>query len=256
MQVLGGWSRVYNNVFHMYNSHSVDGSHAIIYFEQFNNRNIGHIKIYNNLLWVGGDSYHEKRWRAIYIKQNNTYWVDSVLVLNNTVVGNALECIMFRGPDASARFTNCIVANNLLYDVGHNNPNYNYTFYTYDLDITTSDIQVNHNIIHEGPNGGTAMTWDGVRYTSVAAFDIATGFTNFHCIPSFASSYTPAGTNNFFYLDESDACARDRGLDFSRYFTTDIEGNPRVGNWDIGAFEFQGAESKLPARPSNLQIKK
>jgi hypothetical protein len=72
----------------------------------------------------------------------------------------------------------------------------------------------------------------------VAGYDL-TGTTN---IPSFVN-YLGGGSADDLHLLSIDTVARDKGLDFSAIFTTDYDGNPRSGTWDIGPFEYQGAPS-------------
>lgn len=44
---------------------------------------------------------------------------------------------------------------------------------------------------------------------------------------------------------QSDSCAKDVGDDLSSYFTTDIDGDTRSENWDIGADEFEAGSGTL-----------
>lgn len=45
--------------------------------------------------------------------------------------------------------------------------------------------------------------------------------------------------NEDFHLSAGDTVARDNGTDLSATFTTDIDGQTRIGSWDIGADEYQ-----------------
>lgn len=54
---------------------------------------------------------------------------------------------------------------------------------------------------------------------------------------------------------QTDSPAINAGADLSEYFTTDILGNTRSGNWDIGAYEYTGAADTIaPAAPSGLSV--
>jgi len=224
------------------NSHVIDGNHATIYFDLYTTHNTDHIQVFNNLLWVGGDSYAETRWRGIYLKQATVSSVDDVLIANNIMAGHGFSGIyLASGGDSNVQWTNVQIKNNIVYNCGTRSGNSNVIRIAAGV-YDTSDVVIENNVVTGGPDGGHGFTWDGTTYSDVDAFNSATGFTNYDCEPDFVGDYVAGGLNNDFHLSSSDTCAIDRGITLTE-FTTDLEGiaRPQGAAWDIGAYELQGS---------------
>jgi len=225
--------RIYNNVvYDVWNG-------ALYTGQKTNQNNMAHFRIYNNVVFNTDPKPDNFPWMMGFGWGGNTKYgtLDDMVVANNTFVDIGGYGIRFENEDTDT-VTNVIIKNNILYNVGRTIGG-GAVYITWDNN-NLSGIELDNNLIHEGTSGGQKIRF-GNSYSTVEAFNSASGFKNIHEIPAFISYRELGGLRNNYRLAPSDTAAKDRGVDLSVYFTTDKEGKPRpYGNaWDIGAYEYE-----------------
>ena len=107
--------------------------------------------------------------------------------------------------------------------------------YGYVLGARNDEPDIDYNLVNGGPNGGTKMLWNGVNMTYNEFVANGYGQQNGQIGPPRFVSYQQLSPNNDFHLNGADTAARGNGVNLSRYFTTDKDGNKRI-SWDIGCY--------------------
>lgn len=169
----------------------------------------------------------------------------NVWILNNLFINftNAGAQGIYTGVEiGDAPGTNNIIANNIFFDftTGFNS--------AWDMDWPTNGNPpsawfITNNIL----SSVQRVRIGGTNYTPAqwkATYDANT-ITN---DPTFVS-YTAFDKWNKFRLSALDTVAIDQGLDYSAYFTNDIEGTERSGTWDIGPYEWSNQATREPDMP-------
>lgn len=134
--------------------------------------------------------------------------------------------------NAGATGTNNWIANNIW--VGCSRNEYNPMFKTFNT--SNPSVWVITNNVFSAMNGSAGhVVWRETNMTAAQWIArVSPGSTTNQ--PAFLA-YAPNGRNNNFRLAAGDGVAAGRGLNFSAVFTTDLDGNPRSGAWDIGPFQ-------------------
>jgi chitodextrinase len=92
------------------------------------------------------------------------------------------------------------------------------------------------------------------NYVATASNGAKSGFSETHGVNGGDPKFISATGQNFRL--QSGSVLIGKGVDLSSLFTADLDGNPRTGSWDIGAFEFGGtvppADITAPSAPLNL----
>lgn len=186
----------------------------------------------------------DKTYNGFY---RNVYIVNN-LFADGTNANTSIVATYRELADAGTQGTNNWIANNIWVGSSRNayNPMFNIQF-TNNPSVWT----ITNNIYNPMQGSSGHVVYYGAKITVsdfIANYDPA----GTRALPQFWS-YIPFAEDNDFRLQAGDNVARDKGLDFSHLFTTDHDGAPRTGKWDIGPFEFRDFGSR-PAAPLALRI--
>jgi hypothetical protein len=107
---------------------------------------------------------------------------------------------------------------------------------------TGTNVEVKNNLIYKSNEIKSGVT------NAVISNNFVNGFGT----PQFLS-YSPRNPNNNYSLLRTDTVAKNRGVDLSSFFTSDILGVPRPQGtaWDIGAYEYK---VRTPMNPEIISI--
>jgi hypothetical protein len=223
IQAQGEYTRIWSN--EIYNC----GTHGI-FADPLNVGTARHIYIYNNLVYKTSEAPAEMNMQGIKVKaESGTNLIEDVLVANNTVVDMGYMAIEIKASNTNG----VLVQNNLIYN------NRLSGTYGYVLGARNDEPDIDYNLVNGGPNGGTKMLWNGVNMTYNEFVANGYGQQNGQTgTPRFVS-YQQLSPDNDFHLNGADTAARGNGVNLSRYFTTDKDGNKRI-SWDIGCYATSG----------------
>ncbi|HVM62970.1 MAG TPA: hypothetical protein VMV72_19065, partial [Verrucomicrobiae bacterium] len=156
-------------------------------------------------------------------------WIWSgIVIANNTIVDLLNEGVSVIGLGGRTEtWTNCLVANNLIYDCGLPG-RYEISF----SDASTNGIRFAYNYLGAGAYGG--------HTNSPAQLPPPAGSTSLggSTTPVQFLSYSLLSTNSDLHLAPSDTTCRGQGTNLSGLFTTAADGAARAtsGAWNIGAY--------------------
>lgn len=254
IQAMGGYVKIYNNEIY-------DISNSCMFVDPINmSGQIAHeIYVYNNLLYMTQPQSNPiySYTRGIEIigdTPNPPDGLDNVYVFNNTIVDFGYKGISV-GPGkigSSGTLTNTRIENNLVYNTYKSST----SGVAISLDpgvYTTSDVIVDYNTVHEGNQGVSRLSWNGIGYS----YDdfVSNGFGQSHgnhIKPTFVS-YIQYDPSNNYRLSAQDTSSLNRGVNLSSFFTIDKDRNPRPlsSAWDIGAYQHKLTG---PQPPVNLKL--
>lgn len=198
---------------------------------------IADVLIYNNLFRIEDkvDAYPE------FIRVYGRVGAPQTCVLrfrvfNNTFVDNPWATTYYAEWN-NTNFTGSIqYKNNLFYNCGDGEyrplwriaawPNYR-----------AGDVVFANNLYHHDSPGKMWVTFLDARYSVGAWLGLVGVETNSKLDRPRFVRYSPMARDNDFHLADNDTRARGAGADLSEFFTTDKDGNPRTGPWDIGAYQ-------------------
>jgi hypothetical protein len=272
LQILDGTS-IYNNTFkETLTTVTTSGQHP----DNIQYANSSYVKIYNNQFTNIGDSAIDLGAWNFNSAPNNGINVHDIYIYNNvfrilTTIDPYPDFIrLYNNPGRITSVTNLKVMNNLFVDsnAGGGIPVVNFCYYDNGCDANSSGqgSEISNNIFVNDGNGsssgpmlylgagagsgwtahnnvyyrssGAYISWKGTTYTAanfISSIDTA-GKTS---LPSF-KSYAAFSASNDFHLQSTDTVAKDSGISFSSYFTTDRDGiaRPQGSAWDRGPYEF------------------
>ena len=253
IQTSGGYTRVYNNYF--YNFFNYDnGFNAAMEISFFNVTHAPerYFEIYNNVCVQdqAGDSLYAGNvattMRGLEFTRSTLTSsiadsITDVLIANNTFIGWPITGMSFALYEREGR--HCVarrikILNNVVYNCFKNPGNTIAFSIGTDLTYTSTygsygsgaDVEIDYNIINEGPSGGKAVEVSDVTYNTnelwKAAYDVQNNVTG-----------NPDPVINDTGMVLSGSPLINAGADLSEYFTTDRLGRVR-SNWTIGAYEY------------------
>jgi hypothetical protein len=241
IQFLGGdFTQIFNNEFYdSVNQNSDSNSYIFVDPYSSTSRAIANLKIYNNLIHETGTPAPNEYLRGIAFKaESGINHVSDILIANNIIVGTPAwgMTLTFNSLD-SDNVNNVKVYNNILYNC--------YTLsggqfmlmgsgsYTTGSEGDGADVTIDYNNVNAGNQGKTTVNFKGSIY-NYNNFRSASGCQDSEQIgdPDLDENHKP----------NAGSPAIDNGFDLSSYYTTDRDGNPRIVPWDIGAYEYTGAE--------------
>jgi hypothetical protein len=162
-------------------------------------------------------------------------WVN-IVVANNTIVDclSQAPVLGFNTYQYSGQtLSNCIIANNLIYDsMGNAIPA---------LEVnasSTNGCYIGYNYIYSGVSGNAG--WTNEMMNGFVPQQIPADCNNqgtCTVAPQFVS-YSQLSSNNNFALATNDTACTGQGTNLSAYFTNNITGasRPSTGPWNIGAY--------------------
>jgi len=239
--------------------HHNDGIHI---WGDFSGNAVGPIYIYNNE--IGGDfGLHTTGWiftehyvSEIYIHNNLLYTsaeppTDSFLILASSYTGATAKIYnnTIKGAGTTSGGGNAAYLGSAFSADLQNNIFTNcYTgIYKPNGAAPTTDYNLFYNLGYIGWMSSGATTLASWRTQLGGCSDTGNDCSSITDEPTFVSI-------SDFSL-QSNSPAINAGTDLSEYFTTDILGNPRSGVWDIGAYEYTGADDIVaPASPTGLSV--
>ncbi len=188
---------------------------------------------------------------------NGDHGIDDLNATNQMIVGNSVYHNVTAGINAEGTSTGVLIRNNLSVDNGINSPR---TTSNIRVDTTSeSGSTVDYNLVWLTA-GTVQYTWGQNGYTSLAAFQAATGQAA-HGLQADPKWRAPASGD--FHLTSGSPAIDSADSDAPGEPATDYEGNPRVDDPatsdtgvgvrtydDRGAFEFQPSGSPVDNPPT------
>lgn len=242
IQAGGNYTRIYGNEFINIGDSAID-------FDAWSNNNPHDFWVYNNVFRIIDSIDNYPEYFRFYNSMNTVGSISNFKILNNTFVDNTeqyrvVRFDMFNGnPTASGNE----IKNNIFYNCGGGNSSAPVIYIENSTAFTADSFTFDANIYYQ-PSRTIYVVFRGTSYTApnwVAAQE-PKGKTT---APQFMT-YTQFGAANNFRLAGTDAAARDGGLSFNTYFSTDKVGTSRPQGvaWDIGAYEYVsgGTSTNLP----------
>lgn len=232
IQAMGGYERIYNNLF-------TETGHANVFVDPIgvSGQIVENIYVYNNTFEGGTNN------NAIVIggdTPNPPNGLNNVYVLNNTIVDTGGVAIDI-GPGkigSTGTLTNARVLNNIVYNSFRNNQ-FASVILAGPGNYSTSDLVIDYNTVHEGNSGTSIISWKGTAYS----YDnfVSTGLGQAHgkhVKPAFVA-YTEGTTGNNLRLSSKDISSINVGVNLASFFNTDKDGvsRPKGPAWDVGAYE-------------------
>lgn len=233
LQIVGHNMRVYDNEF-------INVGDSAIDMDMGGTTDVTNIVIYNNVFRIEDalDLYPELI--RLYGHSGDPVGdVRDVFIVNNTFSDeNSWVCIRVNNLyNADIEMSGNRIQNNIFVNCGDGvgKPTILLDDYT---NYTASDWTMANNVYYHATPADAVISWLGTNYTA-SAWVSETGIElNSTTNQPFFVAYTPNGEANNFRLSDSDTAARNAGADLSAFFTTDITGKTRTGDWDIGAYEY------------------
>jgi hypothetical protein len=246
-QNLGGSNdRCYDNVFENIPNY-------VVFWEPINGNTTSNVWIYNNVFratssWLSPATLAEgQNEQAIAFGSGNVpYSWSNIIIANNTIVDfvNDGQPVIAIDPYAYlSTWTDCLVANNLVYDSGlagyyalmFSNGNWN-------ASTSTNGIQFADNYVGAGAYGS------GYISMTQSVSPSGSGSVTF-------VSYTAFSASNILALAAGDTACQGQGANLSAYFNAAFDGTPRpaMGSWDIGAYQYSAESEVSPSVLSPLQ---
>lgn len=186
---------------------------------------VGNHLIYNNLI-VGTVASSSSA--MVVSDELKGYYMDNVKYYNNTVIGFQ-RCIGLAG----SGHTNIEFKNNLCYDASSrivSNPNNN-------------PLTLNNNLYYTTSGSAVLAHIDGTDYpfTEQGFADFKTAFGQDSNSIILAPVFVDFDGED--YSQDETSPAVNAGINFSEFFTADIEGTERTGGWTIGAYQTNWREN-------------
>ena len=243
VQFTGSYEKFYNNTFTDLANSGNEGGPGSSGVE-------GYYMIYNNVYRIATASVAGYQRGIEWSPQTTPSLLTNVYICNNTfadVYGyyaivwwwtNSAGTVVARPPVG-----NYVVENNIFYNCGgvmicpQNSPS----------SIGQTNFTVDYNAVYAGLHGKTLLAVSGSAYAQTHGQSGNVQFV----------AYANRTSSNDFHLQGTDTVAKDNGVSLSTLFTTDKDGiaRPQGTAWDIGAYEFVTAVTKiLPQPPANLHV--
>lgn len=224
IQGLGIYYKIYNNIFRNPGSTGVRSN--------WSNNPGGYWQVYNNVFEINDSAFDVGTIVAAEIVSSTPSGgtLNDILVANNTIVDFKGSYGINLGLGTSQLVTsNVKIQNNIVYQSGMPNQHeaIRVSFKTCN---DGKGITVDNNLIYKGSSyGSQSVTCNNIEITQ------PTGYLG---QPSFVS-YSRLSSGNNYSLSGTDTQAKNRGVSFLSYFTTDFRGTlrPQGPTWDIGAFQ-------------------
>jgi hypothetical protein len=243
IQLWGRYYRIYGNLF--YGFESAPWGNAAIYWEpdgdnnmDLNNNNPCCLQIYNNVFFE--DQNNSKTIHAIMMDFDDPDWVSlsKVYILNNYIEGDYYSAYRDEWVSTTIskdKISDLYFMNNIIY----NGSEPKGRTLVFSAPVGTGDsldfgsagdgasFTVDHNVFY----GKWGQVWFKGTRMSFNAFRKRSGGQDHGLVsdPGLSPDHRPVSV---------DSPVVDAGYDWSSLFTTDKDGLPRSGAWDIGPYEF------------------
>jgi hypothetical protein len=251
IHIYNNYYRIYNNTFYDQQRSDTNHGNGTIRWSNHSSvgkiTDIGHVQIYNNLVYeLASPDTAGTYFRGVEIsaKDAGITSVHDVLIANNTFYGLASFGIYigFHASIGTAMVENIVVENNITADCAKILKSA-LTIGTGDLTITYgshgsgADVIIDNNIIYA--SSAASSTNCSINSTSYAFANFATAC---NCQGAGVSTNPALTASPEYALQATSTNAIDKGRDLSASISaTDIIGLAR-STWDIGAYEYDGAE--------------
>lgn len=232
--------------FRIYNNHIFDWPNAFLTADLADN-NEGHLWVYNNIFEITktpSSGFWDGAGRVIdYAAKTSGMILKDIIFAHNTIVNTTIYGLHINLYYSNISFSDVLIKNNLWYNsAGPNSLVYLEDDGIYTCGSISGDVQIDYNLNNAGDQGGEGFTCDGKVFFQEHDINDAPEFVIYRGFSPF----------NDYHLASQPA---ETGVDLSKYFRTDFDGNIRT-RWDFGAFEYViGRESIAPNFPETLQIR-
>jgi hypothetical protein len=222
-------------------------------YDCFSNPTPHDIWIYNNLYRITDSIDPYPEYFRMYASANSISSITNVKILNNTCVDNNFQyrTMWFANFNGNPTGSGNEIKNNLFYNCGGGFPAAPVIYIDNSTAFTSTSFTFDANIYYN-ISSTPYIVFRGTTYT--AANWVSANEPHGKTTAPTVVSYAEFSPSNDMHLQASDTVAKDAGLSFSSYFTTDKDGvaRPQGPAWDIGAYEYNALN--VPPAPQDLRV--